>query len=163
MEKAKTIRTNSDAIKHPLPLHPDVQKHILPIFNDLSSDELLSRCLGGHTQNANESFNATVWRLAPKHLHCGFKIVEIAAYLAAIIFNEGYSQILKVMQELELQIGKQAMDHASKVDERRIVRQERRSLSSTREARKVRKEERMEQNSFFEETEGLLYGDGIAD
>lgn len=58
---------------HPEPLHQDVAKNILPIFEDLSREELLERCLGGHTQNANESFNATIWRLAPKHLHCGRK------------------------------------------------------------------------------------------
>jgi len=60
--------------------------------------------LGGHTQNANESLNTTVWRLAPKHLHSGLKIIEIA-FLAAGIFNEGYSSILRVMDALKLQIG----------------------------------------------------------
>jgi hypothetical protein len=33
-------------------------------------------------------------RLAPKHLNCGAKILEIAAFIAAGIFNEGYSAIL---------------------------------------------------------------------
>ncbi|KYQ55491.1 hypothetical protein ALC60_05553, partial [Trachymyrmex zeteki] len=61
------------------PLHPDVQKHILPIYENLSKEDLLQRCLGGYTQNANESFNSTVWRLAPKHLHCGLKIIEIVS------------------------------------------------------------------------------------
>jgi len=60
---------------HPPPLHTDVQKHVLPIYEDLSRDDLLERCLGGYTQNANESFNATIWRLAPKHLNCGIKII----------------------------------------------------------------------------------------
>jgi len=31
-----------------------------------------------------------IWRLAPKHLNSGLKIVEIASYIAARIFNEGY-------------------------------------------------------------------------
>jgi len=79
---------------HPHPLHEDVQKHIRPIYEDLSRDDLLERCLGGHTQNANESFNAMVWRLAPKHLNCDKKIIEIAAFLAAGMFNEGFSFVL---------------------------------------------------------------------
>ncbi|EFN70470.1 hypothetical protein EAG_00241, partial [Camponotus floridanus] len=37
------------------------------------------------------------WRLAPKHLNCGSKIIEIAAYLAAGIFNDGYSFVLRIM------------------------------------------------------------------
>lgn len=68
---------------HPPPLHPDVEKHLIPIYDDLSREDLLTRCLGGHTQNANESYNSTIWRLAPKHLNSGIKIVEIAAFTAA--------------------------------------------------------------------------------
>ena len=49
--------------------------------------------MGGFTQNANESFNATVWRLDPKHLSCGSKIIEIVAYLAIGMFNDGYMYV----------------------------------------------------------------------
>ena len=67
--------------KHPPRLMDEqFEKHIRPIYQDLSNDDLLTRCLGGHTQNANDSFNSTVWRMAPKHLHSGLKIVEIASY-----------------------------------------------------------------------------------
>jgi len=90
---------------HPEPLHQDVAKYILPIYEDLSKKELLEKCLGGFTQNANESFNSTIWRLAPKHLHCGRKIIEIAAYIAAGIFNEGYMYVLKLMYDLQIVIG----------------------------------------------------------
>jgi len=31
-----------------------------PIYEELSKDELLNRCLGGYTQNSNKSFNASV-------------------------------------------------------------------------------------------------------
>lgn len=31
---------------------------------DLSDKELLKKCLGGFTQNNNESFNALVWKFA---------------------------------------------------------------------------------------------------
>ena len=34
---------------------------IYPIFVDLSSDNLLSKCLHGETQNVNEGFNSIVW------------------------------------------------------------------------------------------------------
>lgn len=46
-------------------LGEEMKQHLLPIYEDLSKDDLLTRCLGGHTQNANESFNATLWRLSP--------------------------------------------------------------------------------------------------
>jgi len=82
-----------------------MKQHLLRIYEALSRDDLLQRCLGGHTQNANESFNATVWRLAPKHLNSGLKIVEILAYIAAGVFNEGYSSILKIMNALDIIVG----------------------------------------------------------
>jgi len=40
---------------HPEPLHKDVAKHILPIYQDLTKKKLLERCIGGHTQNPNDS------------------------------------------------------------------------------------------------------------
>jgi len=119
--------------------------------------------LGGHTQNANESFNSTVWRLAPKHMHSGLKIIEIAAYLAAGIFNEGYASILRVMNTLRLIIDKQTKIYADNADKRRMQRQEWRSFLETKEARKTRKEQLLQKNRIFEEAEGPLYGAGIAD
>ena len=82
----------------------NVEEHIRPIYEELSNDEFLTRCLGGHTQNSNESFNSTVWRINPKHLNSGQKIVEIATYMAAGMFNEGYSSVLSTMQLLDLKI-----------------------------------------------------------
>lgn len=54
-----------DEFNHEPPLYKDVEDAIKPIYNDLSSKELLEKCLGGDTQNSNKSFNSTVWRLAP--------------------------------------------------------------------------------------------------
>jgi uncharacterized membrane protein YdbT with pleckstrin-like domain len=140
-----------------------VQKHILPIYEDLSRLDLLERCLGGHTQNANESFNSTVWRFCPKHLRSGLKIVEIAAFIAAGLFNEGYSTIFQIMMALEVIIGRQSKMYGDNVDERRVARQERRSISSSKEARRAKKQQALEENMLYEEVEGLLYGPGIAD
>ncbi|KZC07936.1 hypothetical protein WN55_10082 [Dufourea novaeangliae] len=75
--------------RHPPALHPKRSKKISPIYKDLSRLDLLERCLESHTQNANESFNSTVWRLVHKHLYGGFKIVEMASFLAVGQFNEG--------------------------------------------------------------------------
>ncbi|XP_018365704.1 PREDICTED: uncharacterized protein LOC108762933 [Trachymyrmex cornetzi] len=157
-------KANLDFFEHPPPLDPTVAKHILPIYEDLSKEELLQRCLGSHTQNANESFNSTIWRLAPKHLNSGLKIVEIASYIAAGLFNEGYSSILQIMTKLQIIIGSQSKNYAENVDERRLSRQKRRNFLCSKAARQARREQLLEQNEFYEEVEGLLlYGAGIAD
>ncbi|KYN50367.1 hypothetical protein ALC57_00004, partial [Trachymyrmex cornetzi] len=61
------------------------------------------------------------------------------------------------------EIGIQAHNFAVTKDEKRINRQNRRSYSSSKEARTARRMEMMSQNEFYEEAEGLLYAAGIAD
>lgn len=148
---------------HPQPLHPDVAKHILPIYEDLSKKELLERCLGGCTQNANESFNATIWRFAPKHLHCGRKIVEIAAYIAAGIFNEGYMAVLKIMHDLQLVIGTRCRDFADTSNSARVDSRNRHSRGSSRAHVNAENKNLLQENEFHEEVQDLFYGPGIAD
>ena len=144
----------------PDPLHPDIIKNIRPIYEALSDEDLLTRCFGGHTQNSNESSNSTIWRLAPKHLNAGSKIIEIASFIAACVFTERFSSTLKMMNDLNINLGSHALNFASGYDEQRVSRQDRRSFDSIKEARK---EELLAQNKFYEEVEGLMYGAGIAD
>lgn len=89
--------------------------------------------------------------------------MEIAAFIAAGVFNEGYCAVLKIMETLELKIGQQCKFFADTSDAQRVTRQERRSLSCTKEARTARRLRQIKQNQFNEEEEGLLYGPGIAD
>ncbi|XP_018340657.1 PREDICTED: uncharacterized protein LOC108747588 [Trachymyrmex septentrionalis] len=136
---------------------------LLPIYENLSREDLLERCLGGHTQNANESFNSTIWRLTPKHLHSGQKIIELLACIAAGVFNEGYNSILRLMNQLDIVVGNQALNFAKNTDEARVTRQNRMSQSETKAARTARKQQQLEDNQLFEEAEELLYAPGIAD
>ena len=69
------------------PLPSEVSSAIKPIYEDLSKEELLERCVGGFTQNNNESLNQLIWKITPKILPAGSKIVEIAACIAAGTFN----------------------------------------------------------------------------
>ena len=67
------------------------------------------------------------------------------------------------MSKMDLVIGKQSKTYADDNDERRIVRQERRSLSQTKEARTARRNQLLIENELYEKAERLLYGPGIAD
>lgn len=161
----KAVALNKDPKLEDMPplLPQEMKEHLLPIYEHLSTEDLLERCLGGHTQNANESFNATVWRLAPKHLHCGQKIIEIASCIAAGVFNDGLASILRIMNKLDIVVGTQALNFAKNADNTRIARQNRMSQHSSKEARIARKQHELEQNQLFEEAEGLLYAPGVAD
>lgn len=148
---------------HPPALDDDVQEVLKPIYEDLTTEDLLERCTGANTQNNNESFNHCVWQLAPKHIFCGKTIVEIATYCAACTFNEGYDAILKILEVMGVTIGPAAADFAAKYREERIATAERRSSLDSKEARTARRNEISAENKDFEEAEGILYGPGIAD
>lgn len=51
---------------HKPALSLEVQELIKPVFEKLTNDELLARCLGRNTQNNNECYNSTVWAVVPK-------------------------------------------------------------------------------------------------
>ena len=50
---------------------PNVFQSVLkPIFDRLSSDDILSRCLKGLSQNQNEAINGILWSICPKTKFC---------------------------------------------------------------------------------------------
>lgn len=67
------------------------------------------------------------------------------------------------MNKLEIVIGLQANNFAQSYDEKRMTRQDHRSIECSKAARTARRMQQMAQNEFYEEAEGLLYAPGIAD
>ena len=63
------------------PRPADIMIAIQPVYEGLSEDELLERCLGRFTQNANESLNQLIWKIAPKKLSSSKAIVEFASHV----------------------------------------------------------------------------------
>ena len=69
---------------------PDfVLEEIKSVFEDLSDDRLLKKCLHGGTQNAKEAFHHLVWDRCPKTTFVGRDRLEIAVNDAVIVFNDG--------------------------------------------------------------------------
>ena len=61
---------------------------VKPIFKDLSADPLLSKCLHGKTQNANEAINSIIWKRCPKNIllaEIQFKLVSIQLFLSSMM------------------------------------------------------------------------------
>jgi len=96
----------------------------------------------------------------PKNIFSGRKILEIAAYTAACVFNEGFCTLLNIMQVMGVTIGPAAMQLARKQDVHRIDQANRRSIEgeqNSSQGKKILEEE------SYEEYEGILYAAGIAD
>lgn len=159
----KAQATGDLSYTHKPPLSQEVFKAISPIYKELTSDELLTRCIGGFTQNSNESFNAIVWSMAPKSTSSGKQVLDTAVYIAAGICNDGLTSILRLMQNLGIKIGSNCFNFCMKADERRINFSERSLADAAKKARVSLKSSRKEEEEASINMDGQMYGAGIAD
>ena len=84
---------------HQDPLPEAVLHAIKPIYVRLSERPLLERCLRGATQNVNECYNSTLWKICPKESFCGADTVETSVHLSALMFNHGNSSFSLLWKE----------------------------------------------------------------
>lgn len=129
--------------KHPPAFDDEVKDLLQPIYEELTDEKLLERCLGANTQNNNESYNSCVWNIAPKHKFVGKQTLEIAALSAACIFNEGLLPILNVMEVMGVKIRPQARHFADKANDKRVDRA------------------KILENDAYEDQEGVVYAAGL--
>lgn len=71
---------------------------IKPIYEDLTQEKLLERCLHGKTQNPNESFNNCIWKRVPKTDFVSLNTLHLGVLDAVICFNEGSIAKVNVLQ-----------------------------------------------------------------
>lgn len=66
------------------------KKKVLAIYDDLSNDDLLRKCLSGRTQNPNESIHGKIWSKLQKTKHYGLRTVQYIAAMTVSEHNLGY-------------------------------------------------------------------------
>lgn len=145
--------------KHNNPVPKSVMDAIKPIFKDLTNPILLKKCLGGRTQNPNESFNAVIWKHCPKTSNDGKKIAQISANIAVIKFNEGDCHISKVMNILDI-ASAQSQSFLVVQDLKRISQSRKRVKAACHEARRAQKVKKAKLNEKQELQEGKIYESG---
>lgn len=133
---------NLEGFSHKNSLPSVVMDEIRHIYEDLSKSELLERCLGGFTQNSNESFNNSVWRFVPKTSFSGLTVFKIGVNTAVTTFNDGRSGFLRIMKTFDIEPGHAAAEWVNTSDNLRIFHAERQTLASTKEARTLRRRAR---------------------
>lgn len=85
------------ANKHQLPQF--VCDIIKPVFDCLTSRELLEKCVHRGTQNANEAFHHVIWERVPKEKFCGAKRLKLGVSVATVGFNDGEKGIAAVFAD----------------------------------------------------------------
>ncbi|GFV59008.1 uncharacterized protein TNCV_261861 [Trichonephila clavipes] len=115
----------------------------------LSHPALLKKCLGGKTQNPNESINLLIWKFCPKTIGSSLQIAEIAANLATSVFNDGNLILISILEKFGLKINRNVCVSLAERDNRRIFTSKQRRLESSFEARRAKKIKRVKKLSCF--------------
>ncbi|GFT03256.1 uncharacterized protein TNCV_3611091 [Trichonephila clavipes] len=127
---------------------------------DLSHPALLKKCLGGKTQNPNESLNSLIWKFCPKTIGSSLQIAEIASNLATSVFNDGNQILITSLEKFGLKINRNVCVSLAERDNRRIFTSRQRRLKSSFEARRAKKIKKSKEIELFQEQEGISYDPG---
>lgn len=134
----KAILSNTK-YTHKNSLPKPMMRAIRHIFQDLTKKALLSRCLHGHTQNPNESFNATIWQRLPKTVFVGSLALDLRVNDAAICFNEGAIAKCNVLERVKIKPGKFMVKALSSIDKQRIIQAETETTEKNKKKRVKRR------------------------
>ena len=91
---------NKDTFRHVHGLPEAIVELVEPIYNKLTSPDLLKKCLHGMTQNNNECLNKLIWDRCPKETFVSRLAIEDATYSAVSYFNDGNASVIRVFSEL---------------------------------------------------------------
>ena len=99
----------------------EVAAQVKPIYERLGHTDLLSQCLKGATQNANESLPAMVWAKCPKTDFVGTDRVLFATCCAVGECNSGAQVTAEHLYgAMGLATGQQLISSAAKADRKRL-------------------------------------------
>ncbi|GFX73440.1 uncharacterized protein TNCV_3402511 [Trichonephila clavipes] len=115
----------------------------------LSHPALLKKCLGGKTQNPNESLNSLIWNFCPKTIGSSLQIAEIAANLATSVFNDGNQILITILEKFGLKINRNVCVSLAERDNRRMFTSKQRRLESSFEAHRAKKIKKSKEIELF--------------
>ncbi|GFX04846.1 uncharacterized protein TNCV_2248291 [Trichonephila clavipes] len=145
------INNNLQNYKHKSSVAKAVRDVIKPVFADFSHPALLKKCLGGKTQNPNESLNSLIRKFCPKTIGSSLQNAEIAANLATSVFNDGNRILITILEKFGLKINRNVCVSLAERDNRRIFTSRQRRLESSFEARRAKKIKKSKEIELFQE------------
>ena len=109
------------------------------IFEELSNEDLLKKCLHGMTQNQNESFNAMIWSRIPKSTYVSFSQLQLGVYDAVANFNIGMKASILIFEKFNMIPGKYCLKGCRKINEKRLSASKYDNLEATKKRKKIRR------------------------
>ena len=103
---------------------PKLMPHLKPIYDLLSNPVDLTRCLPRLTTNANESFNAEIWRRFPKTAFASVSCLRVSLYDAILCRNSSYMSGAAHLGSLGFVLGRNTKKSLLNLDDLREQRRE---------------------------------------
>ena len=155
------FKRNPDSYKHRKGIPQPIVDFIQPVFDDLSSEVLLKKCLHGKTQNVNECLNKLIWDRCSKEYFVERSVIEEATYSAISHFNDGRLSILHLLHALGITTaGRFSEEHCMRQNTIRLGSSARKSSEKAKKQRKHLRARRKGFQDKLEQSEGNLYGAG---
>ncbi|KAK3883338.1 hypothetical protein Pcinc_012374 [Petrolisthes cinctipes] len=60
------------------------------VYDRLTTDDMMMKCMREKTQNPNESLHSRIWKYYPKHKNATKQILDFAVATATAVYNTGY-------------------------------------------------------------------------
>ena len=107
------------AIVFVLQLLSNLRQKILGRVQKANSDNVLSACLLGKTQNPNDHLHSRVWRYCSKYKNANKNILDFAAAQAVLDYNVGYKEgdILPILGSPLTHIRQSSLDEQDRTRE----------------------------------------------
>ena len=83
----KTSTPGADIGRTKCKIKVDTQRTIVFLFDRLSDEDLLKRCMLSSAQNQNDSINNVLWSLCSKRTFCGFRKLPLCVAETVSKFN----------------------------------------------------------------------------
>ncbi|XP_059169653.1 uncharacterized protein LOC131951318 [Physella acuta] len=138
-----------------------VAEKVKPIYERLTSDSLLERCLSGMTQNANESIHAKIWARIPKHIFVSKKRVEVGTALSIAEFNSGSVGLHQFLENIGCKVGGVTLKKGKKRDILRVSKAEKKEgIEAKRRRKQIVNARLIVEQQFFNSEGGKSYSAG---
>ena len=112
------------------------------------------------TQNANESFNGTIWERIPKTNYVSIKQLDFGVFDAVANFNIGRKASVLIYEKLSMIPGSYMLKGCSTLNKKRLFRAEYKNDDINKKRRKVLRGRKIKKKDKNLEKEGEVYEPG---
>ena len=146
---------NVEPLSHNSTIPAEIAPFVKTVFEKLSDNSLMQRCVLGATQNQNESFSR-----CPRTEFCSMVVVETAVNMAVMAFNSGMKPSATLLQCMGHECNPSILQYLNEMDDKIIYRAEVKDQEAVKQRRRAMSIDRMSLMERQVTEEDVIYGAG---